>query len=88
MSTTPMVVCVFDAHNTTPISQMSNRAVRAVDSHVYLGCTGHGLRAETMCALTNYNKKTYNNKKMDKVREKVPEICAMVDLNKDSNEED
>jgi hypothetical protein len=36
----------------------------------------------------NYNKKTYNKKKMDKVREKVREICAMVDLNEDSNEED
>jgi hypothetical protein len=36
----------------------------------------------------NYNKKTYNKKKMDKVREKVRKICAMVDLNEDSNEED
>jgi hypothetical protein len=35
----------------------------------------------------NYNKKTYNKKKMDKVTEKVREICAMVDLNEDSNEE-
>jgi hypothetical protein len=52
MSTTPIFVGAFDAHNTTPISQMPDRAVRAVDSHVYLGCTVHGLRAETMCALT------------------------------------
>jgi hypothetical protein len=47
-----MVVCAFDAHNTTQISQMSDRAVRAVYSHAYLGCAVHGLRAETMCALT------------------------------------
>jgi hypothetical protein len=42
----------------------------------------------TMVEQGNYNKKTYNKKKMDKVREKVREICAMVDLNEDSNEED
>jgi hypothetical protein len=30
----------------------------------------------------------YEKKKMDKVREKVREICVMVDLNEDSNEED
>jgi hypothetical protein len=42
----------------------------------------------TMVEQGNYNKKTYNKKKMDKVREKVHEICAMVDLNEDSNEED
>jgi hypothetical protein len=42
----------------------------------------------TMVKEGNYNKKTYNKKKMDKVREKVRKICAMVDLNEDSNEED
>jgi hypothetical protein len=47
----------------------------------------HGL-FNTMVEEGNYNKKTYNNNKMDKVREKVREICAMVDLNEDSNEED
>jgi hypothetical protein len=51
MSTTPMVVCAFDAYNTTTIFQMSDRAVCTVDSHVYLGCAVHGLRAEAMCAL-------------------------------------
>jgi hypothetical protein len=35
----------------------------------------------TMVEQGNYNKKTYNKNKMDKVREKVREICAMVDLN-------
>jgi hypothetical protein len=42
----------------------------------------------TMVEQGNYNKKTYNKNKMDKVREKVREICVMVDLNEDSNEED
>jgi hypothetical protein len=47
----------------------------------------HGL-FNTMVEEGNYNKNTCNKKKMDKVREKVREICAMVDLNEDSNEED
>jgi hypothetical protein len=42
----------------------------------------------TMVEQGNYNKNTYNKKKMDKVREKVREICEMVDLNEDSNEEE
>jgi hypothetical protein len=42
----------------------------------------------TMVEERNYNKKTYNKKKMDTVREKVREICAMVNLNEDSDEED
>jgi hypothetical protein len=42
----------------------------------------------TMIEAENYNKKTYDNEKMDIVREKVCEICAMVDLNEDSNEEE
>jgi hypothetical protein len=42
----------------------------------------------TMVEEGNFNKKTYNKKKMDIVTEKVREICAMVDLNEDSNEED
>jgi hypothetical protein len=42
----------------------------------------------TMVEEGNYNKKTYNKKKMDTMREKVREICAMVDLNENSNEED
>jgi thiamine kinase-like enzyme len=42
----------------------------------------------TMVEEGNYNKKTYNKKKMDKAREKVRTFCAMVDLNEDSNEED
>jgi hypothetical protein len=43
---------------------------------------------DTMVEEGDFNKKTYNKKKMDKVREKVCEICAMVDLNEDSNKED
>jgi hypothetical protein len=37
----------------------------------------------TMVEEGNYNRRTYNNKKIDTVREKVCEICAMVDLNED-----
>jgi predicted transcriptional regulator YdeE len=44
--------------------------------------------SNTMVEEGNFNKKTYNKKKMDTVREKVREICAMVDLNENSNEED
>jgi NAD-specific glutamate dehydrogenase len=47
----------------------------------------HGL-FNTMVEEGNYNKKTYNKKKIDTLREKVREICAMVVLNEDSNEED
>jgi hypothetical protein len=47
----------------------------------------HGM-FNTMFEEGNYNNKTYNKKKMGKVREKVREICAMVDLNEDSKEED
>jgi hypothetical protein len=35
VSTTPTGVCAFDTRTTMPISQVSDRAVRAVNSHVY-----------------------------------------------------
>jgi hypothetical protein len=37
----------------------------------------------TIVEAGNYNKKTYSNKKMDIVREKVRKIYVMVDLNED-----
>jgi hypothetical protein len=62
MSTTPMVVCAFDSHTTTPISQMSDRAVGAVGSRgrrsrlpcVSWMCNPRIAGRDYVCTHTNY----------------------------------
>jgi hypothetical protein len=44
-----MGVCTFGICTKMPISQMSDRAVCAIDSHVYFGCTFHGLHLDYVC---------------------------------------